>query len=107
MNSRKQVSVSTDVGQGCSLKCSVKYKKWRMPEITFAALSFVYLKPWVTLFCWRRLCSCAARSNSKNVVNCFTIAMFEEWGGHQLDLRVNKLSGALTSVRMGWPLDWK
>ena len=42
--------VSTDVGQGFNLKYNVKYKNWRMPEITFAALSLVNLKPWVTLF---------------------------------------------------------
>ena len=45
MNSRKQVSVSTVAGNGESLKYRVKYRNWRIPDLTLAALSLVYLNP--------------------------------------------------------------
>ena len=50
MNSKKQAKVSTDAGQGWSLKCRVKYRNCLIPDTTLAALSLVYLKPCVTLF---------------------------------------------------------
>ena len=68
MNSRKQVNVSTVAGNGESLKWRVKYRNWRIPDFTFAALSLVYLKPCVVLFCTLRVANWSASSVSKMVV---------------------------------------